>query len=168
MARKEDVPRGRGGLFALSLCFFKTRDTLLSVVDQRSTRPVPRINSRSSSLERELRSSARNKNRRSVSSSQITRSTNFVTDRDLFDYFLSAGADIYDGRNSSRARDSRKISIVNRPSFSMHDGEKIGREEIDFFYPLDGRISRAPGDPRLHASGIARIETSYLRVIADY
>lgn len=70
--RRKNVPRGRGGLLSPFLFVFSKLGTPFRVLSI-SDRPVrrSRINSRSI-LGRELRSSARNKNRRSVSSSGRT------------------------------------------------------------------------------------------------
>jgi len=59
-------------------------------------------------------------------------------------------------------QDLRKISAVNRPSFLTHDSEKIGQEKIDFF--IRSMDTTRPATLR----EVLQIETSYLRVIADY
>lgn len=71
--KKEGASRARRVTRPFSL-FFKTRDTLLSVVDQRSTCPASRINSRASNVRITFQ---REKQESPVPSSQITRSTNF-------------------------------------------------------------------------------------------
>lgn len=163
--RRGGLPRGRGGLLALSLCFSKLGTPFSNVVDQRSTCPTSRINSRA-----------------------ILSNANYVPAREtkIADRFLrrnpgnqvdqfSADFSLRERTGISRiifigtaamavTRETRFAFDVNCSSFFGARGN--GREKIDFFLPPRWEGITRVANPRL--TRVSGIETSYLRIIASY
>lgn len=126
----------------------------------RSAIVAPRINSRSIEPRIcELRSGARNKNCRSVPSSQITAdpsvSADFLSDRDLLDDFS----------HNSRGEICIEFRVVSRRKFfNARQPGRSAEGKLIFFFPSARweDITRA-GDSRIHGEAIANRNVIFAR-----